>query len=128
MDDEKVRPSEGKKSGEPSKILAEPLPRILEEMDENVKRAAKAAIEAAVKEAKTEMEKIAGQAREAAETAAAAASKAEEAFTKASEALPAELLKSIIRSRQFLGIIILFFLGSVFASVCIGFGLSLLSG
>ena len=100
---------------------------ILEEMDENVKRAAEAAIKAAVEEAKVEMEKIAEQAREAAEAAAAAASKAEEAFLKASEAIPAGLFRRIIMSRQFLGMIILFFLGSVFASVCIGFGLSLMA-
>ncbi len=134
MAGDKVKPDEEKKPEEPPKILAQPLPRILEEMDENVRKAAEAAVKAAVEEAtmkieeaKRAVEEVARQAKQAAEMADAAAKRADEAFVKASDALSAELVRRVLRSRQFLLILIFFFLASVFAAISIGLGLSLMA-
>ena len=111
---------------QPSKILDEPLPRILADMDENIRRTAQAAIRAAVEEATTKIEEVARQAKEAADLAAEAARRAEEAYAKASEALPAELIRRLLGSGQFLLILILLFLGTVFAAAALSLGLSLM--
>ena len=110
---------------EPSQIMDKPLPSILADMDENMRKAAQAAIEAAVEEATTKIENVATKAREAANMAADAANRAEEAYNKASEALPTELIKRLLGSRQFLLLLLALFLSTIFAAAAISLGLSL---
>jgi hypothetical protein len=120
MVDKNVGPDERKKAEEPPKILAEPLPQILKEMDENVKRATEAAVQAAVQEATAQI-------NEARKSIEENTRKAEEALKKASEALPSELVKRVLSSWQFMSMLILFFLAAVFAATAISLGLSLIA-
>ena len=77
---------------------------------------------------------MARQAREAGKAAAEEAMRrAEEAFRKAEEALkksevalPQTLVRRVVSSREFLAIIILVFMGAVFAGMSISLGLSLI--
>jgi phage shock protein A len=119
MIDKNVDPDEKKKPEEP-RILAEPLPKILKDMDENVKKATEAAIKAAIEEATAQI-------NEARQSIEENRRKAEEALSKASEALPAELVKRVIGSWQLMSILILFFLAAVLAATAISLGLSLIA-
>ena len=110
-------PKKAAESSEGSKILAEPLPQILAEIDENVRKAADAAVKAAVQDATKKIE----ESKKAIEEVS---KKADEALTRASDALPAEVVKKVLRSWQFTGILILFFLAAVFASIAISVAIS----
>ena len=136
MVNENVAPPKTSGPAEPPRILTEPLPQILNEIENSIKSAdtaAKNAREAAEEarkageEAATKAERIARQAGEAAKLAAEeAVRKAEEAFRKAEEALlPANLVRRVVSSWEFLTILILVFLGAVFAAISISLGLSL---
>ena len=122
---------------EASKILTKPLPQILEEMGESIRkaaedarRAAELAAEAAARkadEARKSAEDAAKKAQEASQIVAREAErKAEEALKKADEALPANLVRKMLASWEFLTILILVFLGAVFAAVSISLGLALM--
>ncbi len=127
----------GETPQEVSKILTKPLPVILEEMGESIRKAAEdarraaelAAAAAAKKadEARKSAEDAAQKAQEVSQIAAREAErKAEEALRKAEEALPAKLVRKILASWEFLAILVLVFLGAVFAAVSISLGLALM--
>ena len=150
MDDENVVPADFSEGQESSEILTKPLPQILEEIERSIRlaneaaqgtkeaaeQARKSANEVAIKaEAVTKSaENMARQAREAGKAAAEEAMRrAEEAFRKAEEALkksevalPQTLVRRVVSSREFLAIIILVFMGAVFAGMSISLGLSLI--
>ena len=143
MAETNVGPNDSSGQEEGPEILTKPLPQILEEIERSInmanqaaqdakdaaEQARKAANEVAAKaEAITKnAEELARQAREAGKAAAEeAVRKSEEAFRKAEEALSASIVRRVLTSGQFLAVIILVFLGAVFAGMSISLGLSLL--
>ena len=132
MADANVRPSETGTKGRRPRILTEPLPQILDEIERSIRLADEAATNAreATQEARRAGEEALAKSEEAkkvAEDAARLASEAEEDYRKAIESLPADIAKRVIFSRQFLAAMLLVFVSGVFAAVSLSLGLPLIT-
>ena len=107
---------EEQRSEETPKIMTKPLPQILDELEEYIRR-----VEEAVRQARAaarESREAAAQAKVAGEKAAA------EAAAKAEAAIPRALVRKILSSWEFILIISVVVLASVFGSIAISVGLS----
>ena len=123
-----IQSIEQREPEESPKIMKKPLPQILDEMEKHI-----AAVEAAATKAE-EARKVAEEAgykaeteaKEARESAGVALGAAEEALQKAQAALPRDVLKKVLTSWQFLTMIVLVLLASIWAAVSISLGVSLI--
>ena len=144
MADKDVGPTDVSEQPADPEILTKPLPQILEEIERSIRLANEAAKDAkeAAEQARQSANEVAAKAeavtksaeemaRQARDTGKAAADeavrKAEEAFKKAEEALSASLVRRVLASRQFLAVMIVVFLGAVFAGMSISLGLTLMA-
>lgn len=110
--------SAGPKREERPKIMMQPLPKILDELEKSLSLANEAAKDArkAAEEARKAGEKAAEEAT------AIATMKAEEAISKLGS-VP-KMVRQIISSREFILFAVIVALGSIFAAVAISVGLS----
>ncbi len=100
------------------KIMTQPLPQILDEIEDSIRFANEAARDA---------RKAAEEARQAGEKAANEAARvAAEAISKAEAAIPAAWIRKLLGSWEFIVFVTIAILSAVFASVALSIGLTFL--
>ncbi len=115
-ENEKTVKPEAEKPITSPKIMTKPLPEILDDLENYIEKVEDAVRQA--REAAKESREAAALAKEAGERAAA------EAAAKAEKAVTRDLVRKIISSWEFLVVVGVVVIGSIYASIAISLGLS----